>query len=153
MSFYRSAFLCFFLFCSCSFHVVIIHIYIYTHTHIDLFNILLFNFAFPLFLSFIMFVCLFSFLCFIPYLAFCFGLFSVLVSFVCNCLIFLVSFAHWVTLLYFVFLGLFWFCLCVCVCVCSFVFVVTCLNLLLPFIWGLFSVSCYFVCLLVFCLF
>ena len=56
-------------------------------------------------------------------------------------MIFSVSFAHWVTLLYFVFIGLFWFC---CVCVCSFVFVSICLIFILRFVLVSFFVS--FVC-------
>ena len=54
------------------------------------------------------------------------------------------------TLLYYIFFGLFWFCLCVFMCVHSFVFVIICLILCLPFVWGLLFVFvlCVRVCLL-----
>ena len=50
------------------------------------------------------------------------GLFSVLFNFVLNWLVsFWFSFAHRVSLLFFVFYGLFWFCLCMFLCFCFFV--------------------------------
>ena len=77
---------------------------------------------------------------------FALDLFSVLVSFVSNCLIsHMVCFASQSTVLYFVFFGLFWFCLCVYVCggVCYFVIVTIYLVLHLPFVWSSFFVSCF----------
>lgn len=105
--------------------------------YINLFYILYFSIFF--FLLFTTFVSLFAlFLSWLSSLVlFC------LVSVVFNLLVSLmVSFAHRVTLLYFVFFGLFWF----CVCVCSFVSVTICLILNLPFVWG--SFLCVFVLIL-----
>ena len=69
-----------------------------------------------------MLISLFCFCCFILQLVPCFGFafLCVLVSFVFNWLIsFLVSFACWVNLLYFILLGCFGF-VYVCICVCIF---------------------------------
>ena len=103
-------------------HRIYIHIYIeYTirllyinsSLYINLFYILYFSIFF--FLLFTTFVSLFAlFLSWLSSLVlFC------LVSVVFNLLVSLmVSFAHRVTLLYFVFFGLFWFCVCVFLCFC-----------------------------------
>ena len=105
-----------------------------------------FKFAFLNFFFFYHF-CLF-FLCFIPQLALCFGLFCF--SFVFNWLIsFLVSFAHWVTLVpCLLWSALVCMCGCMQVYVCSFVFVPIYLILLFPFVWGSF---CLFICFLFVC--
>ena len=99
--------------------------------YINLFYILLFNFAFLFFLlpstffpffSFFQHVCYFviAFFPLFPSWHFALVLFSSLYfSFVFDWLIsFLVSFAHWLTLFYFLFFELLWFCMYGYVCVC-----------------------------------
>ena len=97
--------------------------------------LLLFKFIFLYILNFFHHdAYLFPFLPFVPHLAFCFDLVFCF-SFVINWLIsFLVSFACWVTLFYFVF----FVCVCVCVCIYSFDFAFICLIQVLPFVWGSF---------------
>ena len=128
----------FFCCCCCSVLVVpLFNIYLFIYFYLTL-----------LFCFFFLLPCLFVLLCLLYSLVGtliwpCF-LLCVLVRFVFNSLIsFLGSFAHQSTLLYLIFLGLFWSPLCVCVCLCSFVFVSTYLILLLPFVcfffWLFFS--------------